>query len=192
MRLGRLPQSRDRGDEGRLRRRLRLAAAQCAAQHRLGRDLGLAPPWRRRRHGLFAACRHGDRRRRHRRGGAAAGAGAVERPRHRRHAPCRRRLRDRDRLRARAGARPADGEPRRSSIPASVTLAELRARLGRARQVDARRRLRRCGRDRRGRGERRSTHPRQRARRSTASIPASACSPRPASRTTGSPSCRPT
>jgi hypothetical protein len=35
-RLGREPQPRDRGDEGRLRRGLRLAAAQRAAQHRLG------------------------------------------------------------------------------------------------------------------------------------------------------------
>jgi urocanate hydratase len=35
-RLGRLAQPRDRSDEGRLRRRLRLAAAQRAAQHRLG------------------------------------------------------------------------------------------------------------------------------------------------------------
>jgi urocanate hydratase len=35
-RLGRLAQPRDRGDEGRLRRRVRLAAAQRAAQHRVG------------------------------------------------------------------------------------------------------------------------------------------------------------
>ena len=45
------------------------------------RHLGLAPPWRRRRHGLFAACRHGHRRRRHAGGGAPAGARAVERSR---------------------------------------------------------------------------------------------------------------
>ena len=102
--------------------------AQRLAQHRLGRDLGVAPPWRRRRHGLFAACRHGDRRRRHGRGGAAARAGAVERPRHRRDAPCRRGLRDRDRLRARAGARSADGGTMITlQSPVSVTLAELRA-----------------------------------------------------------------
>ena len=37
------------------RRGLRLAVAQRLAQHRLGRDLGVAPSWRRRRHGLFAA-----------------------------------------------------------------------------------------------------------------------------------------
>ena len=56
------------------------------------RDLGVAPPRRRRRHGLFAARRHGDRRRRHRRCRAPARARAVERPRHRRHAPRRRGL----------------------------------------------------------------------------------------------------
>jgi urocanate hydratase len=37
---GRKPQPRDRGDEGRLGCRLRLAAAQRPPQHRLGRDLG--------------------------------------------------------------------------------------------------------------------------------------------------------
>ena len=60
-RLGRFAQPRDRSDEGRLGRRVRLAAAQCAAQHRLRRDLGVAASWRRRRHGLLAACRHGHR-----------------------------------------------------------------------------------------------------------------------------------
>ena len=70
----------------------RLAAAKCAAQHRFRRDLGLAPPWRRGRHGLFAAFGDGDRRRRHRRGRAAVAPGAVERSGHRRHASCRRRL----------------------------------------------------------------------------------------------------
>ena len=64
-RLGRLAQPRDGSDEGRLGRRLRLAAAQRAAQHRVGRDLGVAASWRRRRHGLLAAFRHGDLRRRH-------------------------------------------------------------------------------------------------------------------------------
>ena len=51
----RLAQPRDRGDAGRQRRGQRLAAAQRPAQHRERRDLGLAPPWRRGRHGLFAA-----------------------------------------------------------------------------------------------------------------------------------------
>ena len=58
-----------------------------------GRDLGLPASWRGRGHGLLPACRHGDRRRRHAGGGAAVGTGAVERPRHRRHATRRRRLR---------------------------------------------------------------------------------------------------
>ncbi len=39
------------------------------------RDLGVAPSWRRRRHRLFAACRHGDRVRRH----AGSGATRLER-----------------------------------------------------------------------------------------------------------------
>ena len=63
--LGRLAQPRDGSDEGRLGRRVRLAAAQCAAQHRVRRHLGVAASWRRRRHGLLAAFRHGHRRRRH-------------------------------------------------------------------------------------------------------------------------------
>ena len=67
-RLGRLAQPRDRGDARRLRRRLRLAAAQRAAQLRLRRHLGVAASRRRRRHGLLAARRHGHRRRRHARG----------------------------------------------------------------------------------------------------------------------------
>ena len=74
-RLGRLAQPRDRSHEGRLGRRLRLAAAQCAAQQRVGRHLGVAASWRRRRHGLLAACRHGDRLRRH----AGSGATRIER-----------------------------------------------------------------------------------------------------------------
>src|SRR3546814_3164068 len=37
--VGREPQSRDRGDEGRQRRGVGLAAAQRASQHRVGRDL---------------------------------------------------------------------------------------------------------------------------------------------------------
>jgi urocanate hydratase len=52
-RLRRLAQPRDRSHEGWLRRRQRLAAAECAGQHRLRRDLGQPAPWRRRRHGLL-------------------------------------------------------------------------------------------------------------------------------------------
>ena len=84
----RLAQPRNGKHEGRQRRRLSdwplLNALLNTASRR---DLGVAPPRRRRRHGLFAARRHGDRRRRHRRRRAAARARAVERPRHRRHAP---------------------------------------------------------------------------------------------------------
>ena len=72
------------------------ALLNCASR----RDLGVAPPRRRRRHGLFAACRHGDRLRRHAGRGAAHRARAVERPGDRRHAPRRCRLRGRDRVRA--------------------------------------------------------------------------------------------
>ena len=53
------------------------------------RDLGLAPSWRRRRHGLFAACRRGDRRRRHRRCRPPPRTRPLERPGDGRHAPCR-------------------------------------------------------------------------------------------------------
>ncbi len=60
-RLGGLAQPRDRGDEGRLGRHRRLAAAQRAAQHRLRRELGVAPPRRRRRHRLLDPRRHGGR-----------------------------------------------------------------------------------------------------------------------------------
>ena len=65
-RLGGLAQPRDRGDEGRLRRHRRLAAAERAAQHRLRRQLGVAPPRRRRGHRLLDPRRHGGRGRRHR------------------------------------------------------------------------------------------------------------------------------
>ena len=49
------------------------------AQHGIGRHLGVDPSWRRRRHRLFAACRHGHRLRRQRRCGAAPRARLVER-----------------------------------------------------------------------------------------------------------------
>jgi urocanate hydratase len=93
--------------EGRFGCRVRLAAAQCAAQHRFGRHLGVAAPWRRRRHGIFAAFRRRHRRRRHGGGGGQALSRAVERSRHRRHAPCRCRLRHRHRLRPRQGTEAA-------------------------------------------------------------------------------------
>ena len=64
--LGRLALPRDRGDAGRLRRDRRLAAAERARQHRLGRDLGLDPPRRRGRDRPLDPRRHGLRRRRHR------------------------------------------------------------------------------------------------------------------------------
>ena len=82
-RLGRFAEPRDRSDEGRLGRRVRLAAAQCTAQHRIRRHLGVAASWRRRRHGLLAAFRHGDLRRRYaggRRQASAACSGTTRRP----------------------------------------------------------------------------------------------------------------
>ncbi len=82
-RLGRQPQPRDRGDEGRLRRGLRLADAERAVELRLRRHLGLAPSRRRRRHGLLAARRHGRSSataRRRRRGGSSGCYGTTRRP----------------------------------------------------------------------------------------------------------------
>ena len=99
-RLGREPQPRDRGDARRLGCDRRLAAAERAAQHRLGRDLGQHPSRRRGRHRLLAACRHGDRVRRHARGRPPARARADQRSGLGRDAPCRRRLPGSDRLRA--------------------------------------------------------------------------------------------
>lgn len=64
LRLGGQPQPRDRGHAGRLRRGVRLAAAECPAEYRQRRHLGLAAPRRRRRHGLLPALRDGDRLRR--------------------------------------------------------------------------------------------------------------------------------
>ena len=59
------PNRETEAHEGRQRRGERLAAAQCAAQHRQRRHLGQLPSRRRRRHGLLAACGRGDRVRRH-------------------------------------------------------------------------------------------------------------------------------
>ena len=71
------PESRDRGDAGWLGCGVRLAAAQCAAQHRQRRHLGVDSSRRRRRHGLFAARRRGHRLRRQRRRGPARARGCC-------------------------------------------------------------------------------------------------------------------
>ncbi len=65
-RLRRLAEPRDRSHAGRFGCRIRLAAAERAAQHRIRRDMGFPAPRRRRRHGLFPAFRHGHLLRRHR------------------------------------------------------------------------------------------------------------------------------
>ena len=65
LRLGRLALPRDGGDGRRVRRDRRLAAAQRAGQHVVGRVVGLDPPRRRRRHRPLDPRRHGVRRRRH-------------------------------------------------------------------------------------------------------------------------------
>jgi urocanate hydratase len=115
--IGCEPKPRNRVDARRLRCRVRLAAAQRAIEHGERRDVGLVSPRRRRRHGLLAARRHGDRLRRHGCGGTAHRARAHERSRHRRHAARRRRLSRGARVRARTGSRPSDaalaedGEP---------------------------------------------------------------------------------
>ena len=103
--FGREPESRDRGDAGRLGRRLRLAAAQCAAQHRGGATWvslhhggGVGMGYSQ-HSGVVIVC-DGTRR-----GRTAHRARAVERSRHRRHAPCGRRLSDRHRLRPRTGSK---------------------------------------------------------------------------------------
>src|SRR3546814_13467572 len=57
-RLGGQPEPRDRGDAGRLRRGRRLAVAERPAELRVGGDLGVDPPRRRRRHQIGrASCR---------------------------------------------------------------------------------------------------------------------------------------
>ena len=83
--------------------------AQRDAQRRRRRDLGITAPRRRRRHGLLAALRRRHRLRWHRSRRQAHCARAVERSRHRRHAPCGCGLRDREGLREGAGAEVADG-----------------------------------------------------------------------------------
>ena len=64
--FGRLALPRDRGDDGRIGRRRRLADPQRAAQHRLGCRLGGGPPRRRGRHRQVDPCRRPGGGRRHR------------------------------------------------------------------------------------------------------------------------------
>ena len=75
------------------RRDRRLAAAQRARQHRVGRVVGLDPPRRRRRHRPLDPRGAGDGRRRHAARGREDRARADERPGHGRHPPRRRGLR---------------------------------------------------------------------------------------------------
>ena len=78
--FGRIPQSRDGGDEGRIGRGIRLADAERAVELRLRRDVGVHSSRRRRRYRLFAARGHGCGVRRHGGGSATHPARAVERP----------------------------------------------------------------------------------------------------------------
>ena len=86
LRLGRVALPRDRSHEGRQRRHRRLAAAECVAEHRQRRVVGVDPQRRRRWHRLLAARRTSDGCRRHRRDGQAHRARADERSRNRRRA----------------------------------------------------------------------------------------------------------
>ena len=92
LRLGRLAESRDGIDARRLGRDRRLAGSQRAPQHRVGRNVGVGAPRRRRRHRVFDPRRHGRRRRRHAGSGATPRAGAHDRPGYGNHAACRRGL----------------------------------------------------------------------------------------------------
>ncbi len=67
--IGRLAQSRDRRHARRQRRDRRLAHPQRAAEHVVGRDVGVRASWRRRRHRLLDPRGHGRRRGRIARGG---------------------------------------------------------------------------------------------------------------------------
>ena len=78
--IGCVAEPRDGGHEGRLRRDRRLADPQRPGQHGLRRGLGQRPPWRRRRHRLQPARRHGGRGRRQRGRGRSAATGADRRP----------------------------------------------------------------------------------------------------------------
>ena len=91
-RLGGFALSRNRSHARRLRRHRRLAAAQCAAEHRGGRVLGFDSQRRRRGNRLRAACRHGGGGRWNRSLRPAPGARAHHRSRPGRDSPRRRRL----------------------------------------------------------------------------------------------------
>ena len=71
LRFGGIALPRDRVDERRQRRDCRLAAAECLAQHRQRRVVGIDSQRRWRGHRLFAARRTGDGRRRYGRDGQA-------------------------------------------------------------------------------------------------------------------------
>ena len=109
------PQRETEAMQRRLRRGRRLADPQRAGQHRHGRELGLLPPRRRRRHGQVAARRPGDRGRRDAGGRRADPPHAARRPGHGRDPARRRRLPGgAGRGRAARGAGP-DGDERSRS-----------------------------------------------------------------------------
>ena len=81
-RVSRFAWPRDRGDEGRHRRCCRLADPERAAQHRVGRKLGLVPPRRRCRHRQLASRGAGDCRGRHAGDGGAHREGSDQRSWH--------------------------------------------------------------------------------------------------------------
>ena len=133
--LGRLALPRDGGDGGRVRRDRRLAAAQRARQHRRRGVVGEHPPRRRRGHRPLDPRRHGVRGGWHGPRRREARARAHLRPRHRRHAPRRRRLPARGR--GGRGARGAHPDARsRMSVREIATVGDPVLR-SRAREVTA-------------------------------------------------------
>ena len=144
------------------------------------------PSWRRRRHGLLAACRRGHRVRRHARRAARRIARAVERSRHRRHAArgcglpeavdC---AREQGLDLPMVDTRPSRERARSRCAPASFDAAAAAAdlRSSRRRCVSARATAQRIAAAARAGGWIVA-----RAMPPTASTPASACSRRPASR----------
>src|SRR5829696_7457409 len=120
-RVGGQPLPGDRGHGRRQRPHRRLADPQRPAQHRLGRLLGERPPRRRGRHRPLHPRRGGGGGRRQRGGGPPGRAGPHQRPRHRGHAPRRRRLRPGPVGGGRAGHGPAGrGRPRGAVTAAPV------------------------------------------------------------------------
>src|SRR4029453_10022855 len=115
-RVGGQPLPGDRGHGRRQRRHRRLADPERPAQHRLGRLLGERPPRRRGRHRPLPPRRRGGGGRRVRGGGPAGRAGPHQRPRHRGHAPRRRRLRPGPGGGGRAGDGPARGHQVRADF----------------------------------------------------------------------------